>query len=159
MTQYQTIFIAEPGKQDITIVREFDAPREKVFRAFTEVEWLVQWLLPTDMGMALDYRDNRTGGAYRYLLPGPGGSQTGIFGVIHEISSPERMIQTFEYEGLPERGHVVLETTRFEALPGNRTRVTILRLCESEAFRDGMFQAGMEPMTTALHQRLDEALL
>src|SRR6266540_1404750 len=119
----QTVVTAEPGKQEVFITREFDAPRELVFKAHID----------------------------------PNGNQFGFHGVFHEISE-ERMIQTFEFEGLPEGGHVTLDTMRLESLPGNRTRVTIQSLFQSVADRDGMVQSGMERGVNEGYERLDEVL-
>jgi hypothetical protein len=79
-------------------------------------------------------------------------------GSFHEVAGPERLIQTFEYEGLPEKGHVALETSRFEALPGNRTRVVIHSVFQSVADRDGMMMSGAETGVREGHERLDELL-
>lgn len=62
----------------------------------------------------------------------------------HEVLAPERIIGTFEFEGLPESGHVILDTARFEALPDNRTKVTSQSVFLSVEDRDGMLQSGME---------------
>ncbi|MCW3120250.1 MAG: ATPase, partial [Chitinophagaceae bacterium] len=68
----------------------------------------------------------------------------------------ERIIQTFEFEGLPEKGHVAMETPRFESLPGNRTRVSVQSVFQSVADRDGMVMSGMERGVNDSHERLDE---
>jgi hypothetical protein len=81
----------------------------------------------------------------------------GFHGVFHEISE-EWMIQTFEFEGLPEKGHVTLDTMRLESLPGDRTRITIQSLFQSLADRDGMVQSGMERGVIEGYERLDEIL-
>ena len=73
-------------------------------------------------------------------------------------TAPERIIGTFEFEGLPEAGHVTLETTRFEALPGDRTRVTSQSVFQSVADRDGMIESGMETGVNEGYERLDEIL-
>jgi len=78
--------------------------------------------------------------------------------VVHESIAPELSIQTFEYEGMPEKGHVVLETTRFESLPGKRTRLTVQSVFQSVADRDGMIQSGMETGIVDSYERLDEIL-
>ena len=67
-----------------------------------------------------------------------------------------RVIQTYEFEGLPEKGHVALETARFEALPGNRTRLTTQSVFQSVGDRDGMVQSGMERGVNESRERLDE---
>lgn len=66
------------------------------------------------------------------------GNEFGFHGVMHKVVSPERIARTFEFEGLPERGHVSLETVTFEALPSGRTRVTIHSVYQPVADRDGM---------------------
>ena len=76
----------------------------------------------------------------------------------HEVLAPERIISTFEFEGLPEKGHVILGTLKFEALPGNRTRLTSQSVFQSVADRDGMVQAGMERGVNDGYERLDELL-
>jgi uncharacterized protein YndB with AHSA1/START domain len=74
------------------------------------------------------------------------------------VLAPERIIGTFEFEGLPERGHVALQTARFEALPGGRTRVTSQSVFQSVADRDGMLRSGMEGGVSEGFERLDEVL-
>src|SRR5512146_2476397 len=104
-----TKITAEPGKQELFITREFDAPRELVFKAFTDPELYVQWLGPRSMKMKLEKFEPRSGGAWRYIHIDPQGNEYGFHGVYHEVLPPERLIDTFEFEGLPEAGHVTLE--------------------------------------------------
>lgn len=153
----QTVITAEPGKQELFITREFDAPRELVFRAHTEPDLFVQWLGPHGYSMKLITFEPRSGGSWRYISGDDEGNEYAFHGVFHEVS-PERMIQTFEYEGLPEAGHVTLETLRLEALPGNRTRLTIQSLFQSIEDRDGMIQAGMEIGVNDGYEQLDDLL-
>jgi uncharacterized protein YndB with AHSA1/START domain len=152
----QTQVRAEAGKQEIFIVREFEARREWVFKAFTDPALIVKWLGPRELKIRLDQFEPRNGGSYRYVHTDPSGNEYGFHGVCHEVLAPERIIQTFEFEGLPEKGHVVLETTKLEALPGNRTRITIHSVFQSVADRDGMVMAGMERGMRESHERLDE---
>jgi uncharacterized protein YndB with AHSA1/START domain len=154
----QTKIKAEPGKQEIFISREFEAPRELVFKAFTDPKLIVRWLGPRELKIKLEKFEPRSGGSYRYIHTDQHENEFGFHGVCHEHTSPERIIQTFEFEGLPEKGHVVLETTKFEALPAGRTRLTIQSVFQSIADRDGMLQAGMEGGVTVSHERLDELL-
>ncbi len=152
----KTQITAEPGKQEVIITREFDAPRELVFKAYTDPELYVQWLGPRELGIKLEKFEPRSGGSWRYTNIDPAGQTFGFHGVYHEVLAPERIIDTFEYEGLPEKGHVALETVRFEALPGNRTRVTSQSVFQTVADRDGMVQSGMERGVLDSHARLDE---
>ena len=74
---------------------------------------------------------------------------------MHEVTAPERIIQTFEFEGMPERGHVSLEIARLEELPGGRTKVVVQSIFSSVADRDGMIQSGMERGVTQGYDKLD----
>jgi uncharacterized protein YndB with AHSA1/START domain len=155
----ETQIIAAPGKQDCYIIREFDAPREMVFKAHADPKLLVQWLGPRNRKMKIDKYDSRSGGSYRYHISDDKGDEIAAFnGAIHEVTAPERIIQTFEWEGIPERGHVTLDTTTFEALPGNRTRVTTHSVCRFAADRDAMMQSGMESGVNEGYEKLDELL-
>ncbi|HEY9205217.1 MAG TPA: SRPBCC family protein [Candidatus Methanoperedens sp.] len=153
-----TKITSEPGKQEIIIEREFDAPRELVFRAFTDPELYVQWLGPHRLTMTLETFEPRNGGSWRYIQKDANGNEFAFHGVNHEVISPERIIGTFEFEGLPEKGHVILETARFEELPGNRTKLTSQSVFQSVADRDGMLKSGMEEGVNDSYDRLDELL-
>ena len=152
----QTEITAEAGKQELFIAREFEAPRELVFKAFTDPELLVQWLGCKDLTMRTERKGR--GEAWRDVFTDPNGNEYGFHGVCHEQLAPERIIRTFEFEGLPEPGHVCLETLRFEALPGNRTRATVQSVFQSVDDRDGMLKSGMETGVFEAHDRLDEIL-
>lgn len=152
----KTQIIAEQGKQELFIIREFDAPRELVFKAYSDEDILVQWVGPREMKMRYERFEPKAGGSYRYVQSLPNGMEFGFTGVCHEHIAPERIIQTSEFEGLPEKGHVLLETTRFEALPNERTRVTVQCVFQSVADRDGMIQSGMERGVVVSHERLDD---
>jgi uncharacterized protein YndB with AHSA1/START domain len=153
-----TKIAAEPGKQEIIIEREFDAPRELVFKAFTDPKLYVQWLGPRGLSMTLETFEPRNGGSWRYIQKDANGNEFAFHGVNHEVTSPHRIISTFEFEGLPEKGHVALETTRFEELPGNRTKLTTQSVFQSVVDRDGMLQSGMEEGINDSYDRLDELL-
>jgi uncharacterized protein YndB with AHSA1/START domain len=158
-TKNETKIIAGPGKQDVYIIREFDAPRELVFKAHEDPELIKQWLGPRDRVMRIDYYNSTSGGSYRYTIEDQSGRELAAFrGAIHEVTAPERIIQTFEFEGLPERGHVTLDCMTFEALPGNRTRVTGHSVCRSQADRDAMMASGMESGVNEGYEKLDEIL-
>jgi len=161
MAKNNTRITAEPGKQEIIISREFDAPRELVFKAFTDPKLYVQWLLgPRRLGltMALDKFEPKTGGAWRYKHKDQNGNEYAFHGSYHEVLAPERIIDTFEFEGLPEKGHVSLETAKFEELPDGRTKLTIQAVFQSIADRDGMLQSGMDEGVKDSYDRLGELL-
>jgi uncharacterized protein YndB with AHSA1/START domain len=108
--------------------------------------------------MKLETFEPKSGGRWRYTHKDNDDNEYGFHGVNHEVTAPERLIGTFEFEGLPEAGHVALETARFEALPGDRSRITIQSVFQSVSDRDGMIQSGMERGVVDSHERLDELL-
>ena len=150
----KTEVIAEPGKQELFITREFDAPRELVFRAHTDPEIYVKWVGPYGMTMTIEKWECRDGGSYKYTHE-RGGHTYAFFGVNHEVHSPERLIGTFEFDGLPERGHVILGKTMFEELPNNRCRLVHQSVFFSVSDRDGMVQSGMERGVSDGYEKLD----
>jgi uncharacterized protein YndB with AHSA1/START domain len=157
-TKNKTIITAEPGKQELFITREFEAPRELVFKAYTDEKIYAQWLGPRGLETWFDVFEPVSGGKYKFTQKDKDGNQYSFHGVTHEVVPNERIIGTFEFDGLPETGHVTLETTRFEALPGNRTRVTSQSIFQSVSDRDGMVESGMEQGVVEGYERLDEIL-
>ncbi len=149
---------AEPSKQELIITREFDAPRALVFRTFTDPDLYVQWIGPRGLTTTLETFEPRTGGSWRYVQRDQGGNEFAFHGVHHEVLPPERMIGTFEFEGLPETGHALLQVARFAEVPGNRTRLTSQSVFLSVEDRDGMMQSGMEEGINESYERLDELL-
>ncbi len=150
----ETKVTAEPGKQELFITREFDAPRELVFRAHTDPELYIQWVGPYGMKMVIEKWDCRDGGEYRFTHERDG-HKYAFFGMNHEVHSPDRIIGTFEFDGLPERGHVIMGKTTFEELPDNRTRLVHQSVFFSVADRDGMVQSGMERGVRDGYEKLD----
>lgn len=150
--------IAEPNKQELFIYREFDAPRKLVFDAFIKPDVVVQWLGPNDMTTEFDYAEMGSGGKYRFINTDEGGNKYYFHGSIHEETAPERIIRTFEFEGMPQRGHVVLETVLFEELSNQRTKLTIQSVFRSVEDRDGMVQSGMERGVKDGFEKLDKIL-
>jgi uncharacterized protein YndB with AHSA1/START domain len=108
--------------------------------------------------MTLETFEPRNGGSRRYIQKDAKNNEFAFHGVNHEVASPHRIISTFEFEGLPEKGHVALETTRFEELPGNRTKLTSQSVFQSVVDRDGMLESGMEEGVNDSYDRLDELL-
>jgi uncharacterized protein YndB with AHSA1/START domain len=151
----ETQIAADPALPTIVITREFDAPPERVFRAYTERDLVVQWLGPRNLTMKVETFDCRTGGSYRYVHVDEDGTEYGFFGAFHEVRPHDRIVQTFTYEGVPDG--VSLETATFEDL-GGRTRVTTTSVVDSIEARDGILASGMETGLTEGYERLDELL-
>jgi uncharacterized protein YndB with AHSA1/START domain len=153
----KTNVTAEPGRQELFITREFDAPRELVFKAYTDPDLYIQWVGPHGMTMDIEKWECYEGGSYRFTHERDG-HKYAFFGVNHEVQEPERIIGTFEFDGLPERGHVILGTTKFEELPGGRSRVVHQSVFQSVNDRDGMIRSGMERGVTDGYEKLDQLL-
>ena len=158
MTKNQTTITAEPGKQELVITREFDAPRELVFKTVMNPELLPQWWGPRYLTTIIDKMDVRPGGQWRFINRDAEGNEYAFHGVYHEVLAPERVIDTFEFEGLPETGHVTLETMRLEELPGGRTRLIAQSVFQSVIDRDATLQSGMESGVNDTYDRLEELL-
>ena len=154
-TKNETKITAEKGTQEYFIVREFDAPREMVFKAFTDPKLVVQWLGPRDLIMHIETYEARKGGSYRYSHS-RGKDKYWFSGVFHDCIAPEKIIQTFEFEGLPEKGHACLSTATFEALGKHKTKVVIQDVYQSVADRDAALASGMEDGIMDSNARLDE---
>ena len=148
---------AEPGKQELFIIREFEAPRELVFRAYTEADLYEKWVGPKDLKMWVEEMNAVDGGSFRFVHE-RGGHKYTFFGVYHDVTRPERIIGTFEFDGLPERGHVIMGTTKFEELPGGRSRIVHQWVFQSVSDRDGMVASGMERGVTDGYEKLDSLL-
>jgi len=161
MTKGETVLRAEPGTQEVLITREFNAPRELVFKAFTDPKLYVQWLLgPKEQGlvMRLDRFVPKAGGEWRFIYTDSEGNEKfGFHGSYHEVLSPERIIDTFEIEGLPE-SQVSLETRVFEEPQPGRTRLTMQFVFQTVAGREGWLQSGAEEGLIDDFERLDELL-
>jgi len=148
---------AEPGQQELFIIREFDAPRELLFRAYTEAELYEKWVGPKEMNMRVEKMDAVDGGSFRFVHE-RGGHEYTFFGVYHDVTRPERIIGTFEFDGLPERGHVIMGTTKFEELPNGRSRLVHQSVFQSVQDRDGMIASGMERGVNDGYEKLDSLL-
>ena len=147
----RTRIIAEPGKQEIIMKRIYDAPRALVFKAYTDRALIPQWWGPRRYSTIADKLDPRPGGLWRFLNRDKDGNEYAFHGVYHELAAPERIVATFEFEGVP--GHVSLETLKLEEI-GGRTVLTNTSVFQSVADRDGMLQGGMEEGASETMDRL-----
>lgn len=153
--QAPTATITTPADREVQIERVFDAPRDRVFAAFTDPKLIPEWWGPRDTTTVVEQMDVRPGGSWRFVIHHPDGRENAFRGTYREVASPERIVQTFEWEGMP--GHVAVETATFEQL-GERTKVTTTSLFHTNEERDGMLASGMEHGTNETYGRLDELL-
>ena len=151
----KTMLVAEPGKLEVLVSRTFDAPRELVFRVFTDPNLIPQWWGPRYLTTTVDKMEVRAGGMWRFVQRDPSGSVYAFHGVYHEVSAPGRIVQTFEFEGTP--GHVLMETDTLEEQDG-KTMLTTQSVFQSVADRDEMLKSGMEGGQDESYERLTELL-
>jgi uncharacterized protein YndB with AHSA1/START domain len=155
-TANETRIEADPDLPTVRIIRDFAAPRDRVFRAWIDPDLVTRWLGPKDLELRIEHWDGRTGGGYRYTNWRDGQRIAGFYGSFHEVRPDERLVQTFTYDGVPDG--VSLDTAVFEDLPGGGTRVTVLSLVENMVARDQMLASGMEHGIREGYEKLDDLL-
>ena len=151
----KTQIIAEPGVPQVVISREFQAPRDLLFRAYTDPDLLRQWVGPRRTIMTIDRFDLRHGGMWRFVHSDADGRDYSFRGVFHGEPSPDGIVWTFEPEDLP--GHVSLETVTF----GERADKTVLHwntVYQSAGDRDAALASDLEEGISGSMERLDELL-
>ena len=117
-------------------MREFDAPRDTVFALMTDPQSISEWWGPRGTTTTVDVMDVRPGGSWRFEATDPNGNETAFRGTYREVTPPERLVQTFEWEGMP--GLVSVETATFEDLGDGRTRLTTSAIFHTAQERDGI---------------------
>jgi uncharacterized protein YndB with AHSA1/START domain len=156
-TKREATIEASPDIPTITITREFDAPPERVYRAWAEPDLVSQWLGPRSTEMEIDTWDCRTGGSYRYAAVRDGEEIARFYGSFHEARPGERLVQTFTWEGMPDG--VSLETMTFEPLDGGRRcRIVGVSVVDSMEAQRAILASGMEVGVNEGYEKLDELL-
>lgn len=150
--------ISTPSDREVAIERDFDAPRELLFDAFTKPELVRRWLLgPDGWTMPVCDIDLRKGGKYRYVWRKEStGHEMGMGGVFLEVLRPEKVVATEKFDDAWYPGEAV-NTTVFEERSGV-TKVTLTVLYESKEARDTASKSGMETGMVAGYNRLEEVL-
>jgi uncharacterized protein YndB with AHSA1/START domain len=154
-TQQRMATVTTPTDREIRIEREFDAPRDLVFATMLDPELVSQWWGPRSTTTKVDYMEPKTGGRWRFEVVDSDGNETAFRGAYREVNPPERIVQSWEWEGMP--GHVAIETMELEDL-GDRTRIVVTSLWHTTEERDGMLASGMEGGLNESYQRMDELL-
>jgi len=152
----ETTIEADPNLPTIRIIRDFDAPPDRVFSAWVDPELVVQWLGPKSSEIRIDQWNAHTGGNFRYASVQDGEEVAAFYGSFHEVRPSERLVQTFTWEGMPDG--VALETLTFEDLGDGRTRTIGLSLVENLEARDGIMASGMEVGVYEGYAKLDALL-
>jgi len=146
--------ISTPSEREIRIERIFNAPRERVWQALTEPALVAQWWGRGNK-LVVERMELERGGHWRFVEHGPDGVH-GFEGRYREVKPPERVVQTFEWDGMP--GHVAVETMTLEDLGDGRTRIVTVSLFHTREERDGMLHSGMEGGLNESYAALDRVL-
>jgi len=147
--------LTTPSDREIVMTRVFDAPREFVFEAHSSCEHMERWWGPRKYTVVDCKMDFRPGGEWRIVHRGPDGEEYGFRGEFREIVPPEKIVWTFEFEGMP--GHVSVETLTLDEQDG-KTKLTATSVFDSVEDRDGMLESGMEEGAVETWDRLAELL-
>ncbi len=153
MKNNSSMTVTLPSDCEIVLTREIDAPRDLVFEAYSKADHLKHWWGRMGSTLPVCEMDFRPGGAWRFVERDATGNEWGFRGEYRDILRPERIVQTFEFEGMP--GHISRDTLVFEDL-GGRTRLVNTSVFDSVEDRDGMLQSGMEEGAGELFIRLSE---
>jgi uncharacterized protein YndB with AHSA1/START domain len=151
----KTKFTAPPGTQEIIMERTFDAPRQRVFKAYTDPSLVAQWWGTASMTTVIDKMEVKKGGQWRWLQRDAQGNEYAHNGVYHEITSPERIINTYEFEGLPGNVGLVILTLEEQ---GTRTKLTEKSIFPSVEARDATLQSGMTEGGSEIMDNLEKLL-
>ncbi|WP_347354054.1 SRPBCC family protein [Intrasporangium sp.] len=143
---------APEGVPWIDYTREFDAPVAAVFDAHRDPDLVRQWLGPNGHEMGIEGWDFATGGSYRYTHRSDG-AEYGFHGLFHTIRDDELVIQTFEFEGMPDE--VAIEFLWFDDLGDGRCRLRGRSVGRTVEGRDAMVASGMERGMREGYERLE----
>jgi uncharacterized protein YndB with AHSA1/START domain len=142
MTGKSRAAVTLPSETQIRVVREFDAPRRLVYKAWTTPELIRRWW-SGDRGQVTHAEvDLRVGGTWRYVMVSNEGHEVAFRGEFREIVPEQRIVSTEIYEAMAEAG-ATLNTATFEEV-GGRTQLTLIMDCPSQEVRDGIIGSGME---------------
>ena len=151
----QQLKVTASGDREIHTERWFDAPRERVWQAFTDPELIPQWWGLRSTTTIVEQMDVRPGGKWRFVQRSEDGSEMGFSGEFREINNPASLTWTFGWDGMP--GHASVETVTFTEQDGG-TLVSSVSVFESREDRDGMLDTGMEGGMRETYDRLAELL-
>lgn len=146
--------ITTPTDREIHIERIFNAPRDRVWRAMSDPKLIAQWWGRGNK-LVVEKFELERGGHWRFVEHGPDGVH-GFEGRFREVTPPERVVQTFEWDGMP--AYVIIETMTLEDLGDGRTRLVTTSLFHTTDERDGFLQSGMEGGLNESYAALDRLL-
>jgi uncharacterized protein YndB with AHSA1/START domain len=143
-----------PADREIRIERIFNAPRDRVWKAMTDPKMVAQWWGRGNK-LVVERLEVERGGHWRFVEHSSEGVH-GFEGRFREVTPPERVVQTFEWDGMP--GYVAINTTTLEDLGDGRTKLVTISLFHTQEERDGMLASGMEGGLSESYVALDRVL-
>jgi uncharacterized protein YndB with AHSA1/START domain len=146
--------ITTPSDREIRVERIFNAPRDRVWQAMTDPKLVAQWWGRGNK-LVVEKLEVKRGGHWRFVEHAPEGVN-GFEGRFREVTPPSRVVQTFEWDGMP--GYVIVETATLEDLGDGRTRLVNTSLFHTTEERDGFLQSGMEGGMNESYAALDRVL-
>ena len=152
-----TLKVTLPTDTTIQLVREFDAPRELVWKAMSDPELVAQWWGPHGTTLTVKEMDLRVGGRWSYISRDADGTEHPFKGEYREIAPPERIVQTWRYDVPPFDQFESVEAMTLTEQDGRTTMTTVVTHASKEA-RDGHVQSGMEAGAAQTFERLDALL-
>lgn len=145
---------ADPEVPMIRITRDFRGTPEQLFRAHTDPELYARWVGPDELSTRIDHWEAERGGSWRFANI-RGEEEYRFFGSFHEVR-PDRIVQTFTFEGMPDS--VSLETLTFEDLGDGWTRLHAQSLVDSFEGREAWLASGTEVGVNEGYAKLDGLL-
>ncbi|AUX39707.1 ATPase [Sorangium cellulosum] len=146
--------VTTPSDREIRTERIFNAPRDRVWKAMTDPALVAQWWGRGNK-VVIERMEVQRGGYWRFVEHSPDGAH-GFGGRYREVTPPERVVQTFEWDGMP--GHVLVETMTLEELADGRTRLVTVSLFHTTEERDGMLHTDMAEGMNQSYAALDKVL-
>jgi len=146
--------VTTPRDREIRIERIFNASRDRVWNAMTDPELVAEWWGRGNK-LVIEKLEVKRGGHWRFVEHSAEGVH-GFEGRFREVTPPERVVQTFEWDGMP--GYVIVNTMTLEDLGDDRTRMVTTSLFHTTEERDGFLQSGMEGGMNQSYEALDRVL-
>jgi uncharacterized protein YndB with AHSA1/START domain len=147
------------GDTEIHITREFDAPRNLVYKAVTTPELVKRWWNAKRGEVSIAEIDLREGGKWRYVMASPEGMEVAFHGEYKEIVPNERVVTTEVFEGAPDpENNGTVNTMTLEESNG-RTTMTVLIECPNEFVRNAIVESGMEAGLQDAYDLLEEVAI
>lgn len=146
--------VTKPSPREIRTERIVDAARERVWRAFTDPQLIAQWWGRGNK-LVIERFELERGGHWRFVEHGPEGT-SGFEGRFREVTPPTRIVQSFEWDGMP--AHVIIEILELEDLGDGRTRIVNVSQFHTPEERDGFLQSGFEGGMNESYAALDRLL-